>query len=292
MSDRRPPVALVMPFVGSVEAREEALERLAPLCLTEDEIVVVDNAAAAAAEAPLDARVLRAPAQQSSYYARNRGVEATTAEWIVFIDADVHPEPGLLEGYFSPPPDDGVGLLAGRVIDEEPAGGGWAARYSYLRRLLDQENTLAQTRSYAKTANCAVRRTAWEAIGGFTEGIRSGGDADFCFRLAAAGWRIDERPAAAARHRGRATLVGLLGQRARYGSGAAWLSRRYPGFADHESIPVVLRQTAYGLVASLAYRARGERDEAILRALNPLGALAVAVGWHVPNRPWREMLRR
>ena len=49
---------------------------------------------------------------------------------------------------------------------------------------MSQRNTLTGVRPYAQTAHCAVRRSAFEAVGGFREDIRSGGDADLCFRLA------------------------------------------------------------------------------------------------------------
>ena len=52
----------------------------------------------------------------------------------------------------------------------------------------------------AATANLLVRRAAWAAVGGFLEGIRSGGDFEFCWRVADAGGRLEFR----ARRRGRA----------------------------------------------------------------------------------------
>src|SRR5581483_10196456 len=81
---------------------------------------------------------------------------------------------------------------------------------------------------FAQTANCAVRRAAFQSVGGFAE-VRSGGDADLCLRLRAAGWRLEERRHAAVLHLNRANLASLLAQRARHGAGAAWLARRHPG---------------------------------------------------------------
>ena len=48
----------------------------------------------------------------------------------------------------------------------------------------------------AVTANVLVRREAWAAVGGFAEGTRSGADADFCWRLADAGWELEYRDGA------------------------------------------------------------------------------------------------
>src|SRR5207302_5268698 len=77
--------------------------------------------------------------------------------------------------------------------------------------------------------NAAVRREAFEQVGGFTEGIRSGGDADLCFRLRVAGWKFDAREQAGVLHDNRATTRAFLRQKTRHGSGAGWLNKRYPG---------------------------------------------------------------
>src|SRR6185437_15286505 len=83
--------------------------------------------------------------------------------------------------------------------------------------------------SYAQTANCAIRREAFQQVGGFVEEIRSGGDADICFRLKDAGWEIESRDGALVTHTSRSRLSKLLRQRARMGAGAAWLDARHPG---------------------------------------------------------------
>ena len=76
--------------------------------------------------------------------------------------------------------------MVGSVKDIRAADGedeSIASRYSRLRRLIDQANTLQMQRPYAKTANCLVRRAAFEEVGGFVDDVRSGGDADLCLRL-------------------------------------------------------------------------------------------------------------
>jgi GT2 family glycosyltransferase len=165
---------------------------------------------------------------RSSYYARQAAARQAGGEWLLFLDADVEPEPGLLAGYLDPPPGERVGVLAGGIVDwvaeDTPV-----ARYIARRRKLDQATTLAHPRPYAQTANCLVRRAAFEAVGGFPDPVRSGGDADLCWRLAAAGWTLEARPAARVRHRNRTTLRALLGQLHRHGSGMQWLDTRYPG---------------------------------------------------------------
>ena len=148
---------------------------------------------------------------------------------------------------------------------------------------MSQRNTLLGPRPYAQTAHAAVRRRAFEAVGGFTEGIRSGGDADLCFRIGDAGWAIEGRPAAV-RHEARAALGPLLGQLARHGSGVAWLDRRYPGSFPDTERPVGL---AWWLVRRLpgaaVARVRGDRDAAVAALIEPLWALAVTLGRRIAN---------
>ena len=156
-------------------------------------------------------------------------------DWLVLVDADTRPAPDLVDRYFDPPPVGRIGVLAGGIADL-PGSSSSAARYAARRAQMSQRVTLGRAGTpYAQTANVAVRRAAFEEIGGFDEEARSGEDADLCFRLARAGWTLEERPAAVVEHPTRATLGELLAQVAHHGSGSAWLDKRYPGeFRERE----------------------------------------------------------
>jgi GT2 family glycosyltransferase len=282
---------VVMPFHGTREGLAAAIGRLARLRLTQgDTITIVDNTpdgVGRTARLPPAMRILHAPGRQSSYHARNRGAAEGRAPWIVFLDADVVPAPGLLDGYLAEAPDDSVGVLAGRVRDASDSTGegeSLAERYARLSRLLDQRNTLDGRWSYAQTANCAVRRAAFAQVGGFVDDIRSGGDADLCFRMREGGWALARREDAVVEHRGRNGLTALLGQRAGHGSGAAWLAARYPGFVEaRPSWLWLARRIVAGAVrASWCYR-RGERDEAVVCLVGPLAWAAFQAGRCVSN---------
>jgi GT2 family glycosyltransferase len=228
-----------------------------------DRLVVVDNGAQAP---PHDDAVLHAPGRPSSYYARNRGAAAGDSEWIVFLDDDTAPAPDLLDRYFAEAPSERVAVLAGGVRDEAPADVGslpLAARFAALRAPMDQSNTLGHGRwAYAQTANAAVRRAAFEEVGGFEERVRSGGDADLCFRLREAGWALEERPEALVTHRNRTTLRALARQRARHGAGAAWLDALYPGSFPSDHGPKRMLRSLRQLGRAAIDRARGDRDAA------------------------------
>ena len=221
-------MTVIVPFAGGSLA--PVLAALEGLRIREGDQVLI--ATQQPGQAPLTHAaidVLDASGPASSYFARGVAAARATGEWLVFTDADCLPEPDLLDAYFDPFPDERTGVLAGAIEDwvEEDTR---VARYIASRRKLDQSTTLAHPfRPYAQTANAAVRRSAFEAVGGFAEPVRSGGDADLCWRLQAAGWELESRPGARVRHRNRTALGELLGQLHRHGSGMEWLERRYPG---------------------------------------------------------------
>jgi GT2 family glycosyltransferase len=296
---QRPPVSVVVPFRGGTDAAERLAASLARIEIRAgDEIIVADNSAKAVVRERAGVRVVRATRERSSYHARNAGAAAVDCSqsrgmrdsgyvrggdgrWLVFIDADCVPEPGLLDAYFDPEPGDSVGALAGAVVSD-PAQTHFLARYAADRGFLDQDDGLHTAEDAAATANLAVRLSAFEEIGGFTEGIRSGGDVDLCRRLVAAGWSIERRRVARVHHLHRESLADLLGTIARYGAGARWLNERYPGSAP--PWPLVPGLVGAAKDAALdAARLRLER--AAFRGVDALGLVAHVVGYRRSNEP-------
>lgn len=224
-------------------------------------------------------RVVPATGERSSYHARNAGAAEATGEWLLFVDADCVPEPGLIDSYFHPSAGARVGALAGAVLTD-PGQDAFLARYAGDRNFLDQERGLHTAGDAAATANLMVRRAAFRELGGFAEGIRSGGDVDLCRRLQATGWEIERRPAARVRHIHRESLPDLLGSIARYAAGARWLNERYPGTAPRWPLVHGLALCARDIAGELA-RLRFER--AAFRGVDALGMLAHAYGYSRSN---------
>jgi GT2 family glycosyltransferase len=280
----RPAVDIVVPFAGSDAELDDLLQRLRVIELRSgDSLTVVDNRPDATARGE---QVIAAPEQQSSYHARNKGAARGRAPWLLFIDADVDPQRDILDRYFEPLPDEDVGLLAGGVQDaplsDDPTR---AERYAFDAEQMSQARTLrAGPWAYAQTANAAVRREAFEKVGGFTDGIRSGGDADLCFRLRVAGWRLDSREQAGVIHHNRASTRSFLRQKARHGAGAAWLNDVYPGSFPPRDRRLWLRRLVRELGTAAVLAARGNRDEAADLLFPTLTVWAFELGRFLPNR--------
>lgn len=226
---------MIVPFAGPQDELEEMIGRLGRLRVgPDDELLLVDNRQVhipPAGGLPAGVEILHAGDVGSSWHARGAGVGATRAEWILFIDADTAPPPDLLDRYFDRLPGGDIGVLAGGVRDWRTAETR-CARYISARGKMDQEITLSHAyRPYAQTANCLVRRVAFEGIGGFLTYALSAGDADLCWRLQEAGWRLESRPEAFVDHENRARFYDLFRQLARHGAGLAWLDERYAGSA-------------------------------------------------------------
>lgn len=277
MNADRPAVDVVMPFAGAQAELAAARARLGRIQLgPHDTATLADNRAGG-----------DAGTRPGSYFARNAGAARGSNPWLVFVDADVEPATELLDAYFEPAPGEKAGVLVGAVRDEVPGEkAGIAAEWAHEVGLMSQSRTLERGEwAYAQTANCAVRRAAFEAVGGFREDVRSGGDADLCFRVRAAGWTIEERPAAAVVHRSRVTVKALLRQRARVGAGARWLDERHPGFASSRPLPRAAAGTVRELGRAVWLIARGRRRSGQLKAVSAVAELAFHVGWRLPNRP-------
>src|SRR3954451_19877803 len=184
----RPAVDVVVPHAGTRS------DLHADLALREGDTLVVE----------------RDPARAGSYATRNRGGARGRAPGILFLDDDVDAPAGPLDRLFAPPPGERTGVLAGGV--RVAHGDSAAARFAAARGVIAQETTAARERwAFAQTACCVVRRAAFDAVGGFRE-VRSGGDADLCWRLAAAGWALERRDEAVVLHRPRESVPALLRQ--------------------------------------------------------------------------------
>jgi GT2 family glycosyltransferase len=131
------------------------------------------------------------PGRPSIPHQRNRGVAATAAETVVFIDASCLPGPDWLERLCAPIREEGESVVAGS--HRSPSGAG-------LRDLATDRLANRTYLTEAPTINLAVRRSVLAALDGFDESFRYGSDVDFTWRAIDAGYRIRYVPDAWVTH--------------------------------------------------------------------------------------------
>jgi GT2 family glycosyltransferase len=288
-------VSILMPFLGSGAEARAALGALAAVELRPgDEIVVADNTvertmrAAVADHRAVPIVVVAAPAERSAYYARNVAAEHATNGWYVFLDADCRPAPTLLDDYFAEPPAPDVGAVVGRIVPERGQES-LVARWAASREVLSQERSFGLPGGPAgATANLLVRRDAWAGVGGFLEGVPSGEDFDFCWRIQDAGWKLELNPSAVVEHLHRESLGPLLRQFSMYAAGDAWLNRRRPGSVPRPRLASGLLRAAAGMPG---FALTGRFERAAMKALDAMVVCAQAVGYRRGNASTRRSAR-
>jgi colanic acid/amylovoran biosynthesis glycosyltransferase len=279
----RPAISVVVPFAGRADEAAELAAALAGLETRQgDELIVADNTPAGVAGEAIasgDVTVVSAAGRFSSYRARNVGASRARNEWVLFLDADTRARPDILDRYFSEPVADRTGAVCGPVLPLARSEG-VVARYQESRGHDKQAPHLRNAyRPFAVTANLLVRRVAWEAVGGFQDGIRSAGDADFCWRIQEEGWTLEYRGDAQVRHFLRESLRAYLRLHARYGAGRRWLGVRHPAAGLGPRPLPALRRLA-GLVS---WFLRGQVERGLQSGIDAAVILTETAGYVLGN---------
>jgi mycofactocin system glycosyltransferase len=314
---RVPPVAslsVVIPVRDHAEDLGRLLACLPGTVPDGTEVVVVDDGSAdegAVTDAVAGrALLMRHDRSGGPGRARDTGWRASSGEVVVFVDADVQPQPSWLQPLLAHLADPTVGVVAPRVRSRP--GPTLRERYERHRSPLDlgprEARVAPRSRvSYVPTAALACRRRTLEALGGFDPQLRVGEDVDLVWRAVEAGWTVRYEPASVVLHRPRPTWSALLRQRRTYGSAAAALERRHPGaVAPVElnawsllawSLPLAGRRgaaagaaVALGSALALAPRLEGRVEDPVATALRLGGLGTLNAGTWLGRAVWRAWL--
>jgi cellulose synthase/poly-beta-1,6-N-acetylglucosamine synthase-like glycosyltransferase len=174
-------VASVLPAHAQGALLEGCLASLRAQDRPIEDMIVVDDSPDGEVGEIEGTRVLRSGGR-GPYAARNLGWRATDADVVLFLDARSRPRPDWARRLTDLFADPSVALAGSevRIRGGSSIGARLSARHQFfeLHKYVDD----GFFRPYLPTCNLAARRVDLEAVGGFGE-VRSGGDADFCWRV-------------------------------------------------------------------------------------------------------------
>jgi GT2 family glycosyltransferase len=200
-------VSVVVPTRDRADYLRVCLQSLAGQQLAEPvEAIVVDDGSTDATPTVAEecgARVVRLHGRSGPNAARNAGVAEARADLIAFVDDDVDAPPGWLAAVVDgarrhPDADAFGGPIRARLEGNAPRSCG---REPAPITTLDLGNEDRET-EFVWGANMAVRRRAFERVGGFDEALpQFGEEEEWLTRLRAAGGRVMYLAAAGLDHR-------------------------------------------------------------------------------------------
>jgi cellulose synthase/poly-beta-1,6-N-acetylglucosamine synthase-like glycosyltransferase len=239
---------------------------------TRVEYIIVNNNSRDATRAVVEAysrtsrivlRCVDENAIQSSYAARNTGVLAAVGDILLFTDSDCVPASDWVERMVEAFDDPEVGIVGGTILPGE--GASLVEAFSSSTDVLSQEHCLNHSfRPFFQTANVAFRREVFAEAGLFRSHLKTGGDADMCWRVQElTDYELRSAEKAVVRHHHRSTLKGLQEQFTRYGRSAVYLDLLHgSGTPSEPGYPYLVRKAAAWLFFKyprlLLRHARGE----------------------------------
>lgn len=175
------------------------------------ELIVADDGStdrSAEIAAGIADRVIRLPGPLKPSTARNRGVDSARGPILVFVDADVcvHPDAlRLLYDTLSCRPE--LSAVFG-AYDLSPAAPGLVSQYRNLMHHFFHEREAGETVTFW-TGLGAIRRAAFEGVGGLDERQFPLEDVELGYRLSERGHRIALRPEIQGTHLKRWSLISM-----------------------------------------------------------------------------------
>jgi len=228
-------VSIIVPVFNARETISDCLESIQSLDYPKEklEIIVVDNGSNDRSDEiaqKFKVEMLFETSMKSSYAARNKGVREAKGEMLAFTDADCVVSPGWLKHMVQHWTDSSIGCFAGEIKAFQPKT--IIEKFSERKDILNQRHTFNNPYlPYAQTANVGFRKQVFEQIGLFDSEMKTGGDADFCWRMQKqTRFQIRFIPKAVVYHKHRDSVRGLYKQFQKYEYARKYWLIRYPDF--------------------------------------------------------------
>lgn len=195
-------VTIVIPHYGSLDYTLSCLAAIGESTPEPHHVVIVDNGTGDV----LPGHVVRNETNQGFARACNQGASEADTPVVVFLNNDAEPTAGWLRPLVEAVSEEGVGAASSRLVF--PDGSLQFGQIEFRRlprgridpRVVRHERPRERVRAVI-AASMAVRREAFDAVGGFDEGYWNGfEDVDLCLRLGEIGWDVVYEPASVVRH--------------------------------------------------------------------------------------------
>ena len=248
-----PQVSVVVPVYNDPTGLQDTLDSLVEQTYPTDahEVLVVDNGSTD--ETPTVARefadeyeqitALAEDEVQSSYAARNKGIEHASGEILAFVDADMTAgDEWLVDAVdaFERADAEYVGCNVEMVPSED--GDSLAERYNLQTGFpIDH---FVENLGFAPTCCLLVHRSVIDDVGPFDSRLLSGGDREFGHRVRDSGRELQFAPDATIYHPTRSTADAILRKSRRVGRGVYQLRAFHPDRYD-SAVPVALNPVPY-----------------------------------------------
>jgi glycosyltransferase involved in cell wall biosynthesis len=232
-------ISVVIPTYRDSAAAIETAGLVAPQLRPTDEMLIVDNGSGVEHQQLCEAFTRQHPGvtirllicdTRGSYAARNMGAAQARGQILAFTDAGCLPCAGWLASirdHFAAHPASRVAGPIEMTFKHSPPS---LVELVDARAHLNQDRYVAQ--GWAATANTAILREAFLALGGFDRRLQSGGDFEFGMRARANGHSIAWCADMVVHHESRYTLHELLKKRRRIRLG----QRQIAGLAEFPEV--------------------------------------------------------
>lgn len=184
MSESTFSLTVIIAAHNSAELIPECLGSVISQLAPGDRVVLVDDGstdATALVASELGVQVVLNPTPQGPYVARNAGADGSSSDGLIFFDTRCVAAPGWLESHRALLSAGPHALSYGEVT----VGGGDRLAEALIRDIQPfaiRNYADHEYLPYFPTCNLGVRRSSFIAVNGFKP-VRSGGDADFCWRV-------------------------------------------------------------------------------------------------------------
>lgn len=245
-------VSVIIPCFNSEKTLAACLDAVVTQTRPLLEIIVVDDVSTDTSRqiaAGYPCRLITQPANRGPAAARNTGAAASSGSVLFFVDSDAALEPDAVDAALKVIETDPDCALVQGIYHSQPLfADGPVEEYKTLFEHFWRRRCAGPV-TVTLFAVAAIRRSAFEEVGGFDESLRDGEDVEFGTRLPAR-WRVLMSSAVTARHDDVDRLRPLLREQYR-------------------------RATVFGPNVVRALRRRGGRNVSAVRtnALSPAGVL-------------------